>query len=165
MSDGGLIASEGPLEVQIKTNRRISPRERRHRRCIKRGEAIAVRKAIMAARTQCVPGGGEVRSACQNDRLFNDHLSSNRRLTDRRSSDFAGARSSLYVEARVEHHPRDQDKQQSRACAAYSQPWLDPVHFHDQFFLLFGHVGLSAVQEELVVFMHGKGAAVNEEND
>ena len=32
----------------------------------------------------------------------------------------------------------------------------------DQFFLFFGHVGLSAVQEELVIFMHGEGAAVDQ---
>src|SRR5438270_12425439 len=101
MSDGGLIASERPLEVQIKTNRRISPRERRHRRCIKRGEAIEARKAIMATRTRCVPGVGEVRSACHSDRLFNDHLFNDHLPSNRRAQPIVGpilqARAAAYM--------------------------------------------------------------------
>ncbi|HEY2115043.1 MAG TPA: hypothetical protein VGJ51_08125 [Candidatus Angelobacter sp.] len=130
--------------------------------------------------TQCVPWCGEVRAACHRDHLYRDRraalfwsvivkssISGSKRLKRSLAQTIAGPvlQARLYVEARVEHHACNDHEQQSRTCAAYTQPRLDPVHFHDQFFLLFGHVGLSAVQEELVIFMHGKGAAVDEEND
>src|SRR6476646_9098727 len=106
------------------------------------------------------PWGGEVRIACDSaQRSFSSRWSA---LAACASTAWQG---SLYVEARVKHHACNEHQQQSRTCAAYTKPRLDLVHFHDQFFLFFGHMGLSAVKEELVVFMHGKGAAVDEQND
>jgi hypothetical protein len=69
----------------------------------------------MAAKTQCVPGVGSA-VTCHSNRLFSDRSYSDRLYSNRGAQLIVGpilqARaSSLYVKARVEHHPCNQDKQ------------------------------------------------------
>jgi len=62
------------------------------------------------------PWSGEVRSACHSNRLFSDRSYSDRLYSNRGAQLIVGpilqaCASSLYVKARVEHHPCNQDKQ------------------------------------------------------
>src|SRR5438445_12946550 len=58
-----------------------------------------------------------------------------------------GPRAALNVETRVKHYSRNQEKQQARARATHFDPGFNPVHFHNQVLLFFGHVGFRISQE------------------
>src|SRR5579864_1184769 len=61
----------------------------------------------------------------------------------------------------VERQAADEQNQYRGAGAAHANPRREAVHFADQLGLLLLHVFFGGVEEELVVLMHGEGAAVD----
>src|SRR5271156_150995 len=55
--------------------------------------------------------------------------------------------------------------EQGRSGAEPHHEWADFFDLTHDLVLLRGHVGLGSVEKQLIIFLHGEGAAVNQEYD
>src|SRR3989441_1727281 len=74
--------------------------------------------------------------------------------------------SSLHlVQASVDEQAGNHQKHKARCSAQDFHQRVDLVHLGHELSLLRGHLGGRLIQEKLIVFLHGEGATVNQEND